>query len=64
MENVIGIDRRQIGNEQTGMWTGGLTSAWGPEGKALIVHEKELILNKFQTEDMFYLAELAQAYIR
>lgn len=54
----------EAGNEHTGMWTGGLTSAWGPEGKALIVHEKELILNKFQTEDMFYLAELAQAYIR
>lgn len=56
-------DETEAGNEHKGMWTGGLTSAWGPEGKALIVHEKELILNKFQTEDMFYLAELAQAYV-
>lgn len=33
--------------------TGGLTSAWGPEGKMLMVHENELILNSDQTNKFF-----------
>lgn len=47
-----------------GAATGGYLDAWGPEGKLLVVHEKELILNKFQTEDLFVLANMAQAYIQ
>ena len=37
----------------TGAATGGLTSAWGPEGKMLMVHENELILNSDQTNKFF-----------
>ena len=31
---------------------GGLMSAWGPEGKFAMMHEKELVLNKHDTENM------------
>ena len=31
--------------------TGGYTGAWGPEGKLAVLHEKELILNKHDTEN-------------
>jgi hypothetical protein len=37
----------------TGAATGGLTSSWGPEGKMLMVHESELILNKDETSSFF-----------
>jgi hypothetical protein len=36
-----------------GAATGGLTSDWGPEGKMLMVHENELILNADQTNKFF-----------
>ena len=36
-----------------GAATGGLTTAWGPEGKLLTVHENELILNSEQTDRFF-----------
>lgn len=32
--------------------TGGYTGAWGPEGKLAFLHEKELILNKDDTENI------------
>lgn len=38
--NVIGFD------------TGGYTGAWGPSGKAAVLHEKELVLNKDDTANM------------
>ena len=38
---------------EEGAATGGLTSAWGPEGKMLMVHESELILNKDETNEFF-----------
>jgi hypothetical protein len=31
--------------------TGGYTGAWGPEGKLAVLHEKEIILNKQDTEN-------------
>lgn len=36
-----------------GAATGGLTSNWGPQGKMLMVHENELILNADQTKKFF-----------
>ena len=36
-----------------GAATGGLTSDWGPQGKMLMVHENELILNADQTNKFF-----------
>ena len=32
--------------------TGGYTGAWGPDGKVAMLHEKELILNKQDTENI------------
>jgi hypothetical protein len=33
--------------------TGGMTTSWGPEGKMMMVHENELILNSDQTNRFF-----------
>lgn len=41
-----------VHNAMTKMASGGYTGAWGPEGKAAILHEKELILNKADTANM------------
>ena len=40
------LDFRNIGFD-----TGGYTGAWGPEGRAALLHEKELVLNKHDTEN-------------
>jgi hypothetical protein len=32
--------------------TGGYTGAWGPEGKLAFLHEKELVLNKNDTDNI------------
>ena len=32
--------------------TGGYTGSWGSEGRLAILHEKELVLNKYDTENM------------
>ena len=32
--------------------SGGYTGSWGSEGRAAILHEKELVLNKTDTENM------------
>ena len=32
--------------------TGGYTGSWGSEGKLAVLHEKELVLNKYDTENM------------
>lgn len=34
-----------------GFFTGGYTGEWGPEGKLAMLHEKELVLNKQDTEN-------------
>ena len=32
--------------------TGGFTGAWGPEGKLAMLHEKELVLNQDDTDNL------------
>ena len=32
--------------------TGGYTGMWGPEGKLALLHEKEIVLNKDDTENL------------
>ena len=32
--------------------TGGYTGAWGQAGKLAVLHEKELVLNKYDTENL------------
>ena len=41
--------------------TGGYTGSWGPEAKAALVHEKELILNSGDTENLLNAVRLIDA---
>lgn len=43
--------------------TGGYTGRWGPEGKAAILHEKELVLNKDDTANMLSMVQIARKVI-
>lgn len=38
--------------DKYGLKTGGYTGAWGPEGKLAFLHEKELVLNQDDTENL------------
>jgi hypothetical protein len=44
--------------------TGGYTGEWGPEGKLAILHQKELVLNAHQTEDLLITMELLDSIIK
>lgn len=50
----------QTYKESIGMATGGYTGAWGPEGRFALLHQKELVLNAKDTENMLQ----AVKYIR
>ena len=39
-------------NTAVKMASGGYTGVWGPEGRAAILHEKELVLNRTDTENL------------
>lgn len=55
-EILIGRDGTATGwvalTDIEGYNTGGYTGAWGPEGKLAVLHEKELILNAQDTENL------------
>ena len=40
--------------------TGGYTGAWGPDGKLAMLHEKELVLNKEDTENMLKMVSMVR----
>lgn len=40
------------GEIPTGFATGGYTGAWGPNGRMAVLHEKELVLNAMDTENL------------
>ena len=42
------------------MATGGYTGAWGPEGKTAILHEKELVLNKTDTQNILEAVDMVR----
>ena len=44
--------------------TGGYTGEWGPEGKLALLHQKELVLNASQTEDLLMTMELLDSIIK
>lgn len=49
--NIIDVSRD--GYSPTALYnTGGYTGAWGPEGKLAVLHEKELVLNAQDTENI------------
>ena len=41
--------------------TGGYTGAWGSEGKFLLAHEKELILNKYDTANILSAVDIVRS---
>ena len=43
--------------------TGGYTGAWGPEGKLAVLHEKEIVLNKDDTENMLKILDIVNNQI-
>lgn len=43
--------------------TGGMTPAWGSEGKFLLAHEKELILNKADTSNLIKVVDVTRGII-
>ena len=52
------------GFEGTRLWeffdTGGYTGSWGPEGKLAVLHQKELILNAMDTENILSAVSLVR----
>ncbi|NFV47493.1 hypothetical protein FDJ70_07375 [Clostridium botulinum] len=55
-------DADRIREKYSSFDTGGYTGDWGDNGKLAILHEKELILNKSQTEDILNTVRLLQQY--
>ena len=51
----------QITPKPAAMDTGGYTGEWGPEGKFLLAHEKELILNKQDTANILRAVDIVRA---
>lgn len=47
-------------NKYTTLDTGGYTGEWGTEGKLAILHEKELVLNKKDTQNILSAVEIAR----
>jgi hypothetical protein len=43
---------RTVFGDDSSMDTGGYTGAWGNSGKLAVLHEKELVLNKSDTENI------------
>lgn len=51
LKNLVIADKRR-GKKYEGRFdTGGYTGSWGPEGRLAVLHEKELVLNKQDTEN-------------
>ena len=42
---------KQLKKDAAQLNTGGYTGDWGPEGKLAVLHEKELVLNRQDTEN-------------
>jgi hypothetical protein len=44
--------------------SGGFTGAWGPEGRLAVLHEKELILNKQDTENFLIATDILRNVVK
>ncbi|MGM1044890.1 MAG: phage tail tape measure protein [Bacillota bacterium] len=44
--------------------TGGMTPAWGKEGKFLLAHEKELVLNKSDTSNLLKMVDITRGIVQ
>jgi hypothetical protein len=58
---LSGINLTKKTEKAASMDTGGYTGAWGSEGKWLLAHEKELILNKSDTANILSAVELVRS---
>ena len=47
-----------------GLATGGYTGSWGPEGKLAILHEKEMVLNKEDTNNLLSIMNIMDRMLR
>ena len=45
----------------SGYDTGGYTGDWGPEGKLAVLHEKEIVLNKYDTQNILQAVETVRS---
>ena len=41
--------------------TGGYTGVWGPEGRLAMLHQKEIVLNAYDTENLLHAVEIVRA---
>ncbi|MBT2759836.1 transglycosylase SLT domain-containing protein [Paenibacillus sp. ISL-20] len=53
----------QIKNIVMSAKTGGMTPSWGSEGKFLLAHEKELILNKVDTSNLIKAVDITRGIV-
>jgi hypothetical protein len=44
--------------------TGGYTGEWGPEGRLAMLHEKELVLNAADTQNLLHIMEIMDQIIK
>ena len=59
ISRIGGGDLGWLTKEQiSGYDTGGYTGAWGPEGKLAILHQKEIVLNEEDTQNLLSSVEL------
>lgn len=62
------LDRYTLENIMQGGWaafdTGGYTGAWGPEGKLAVLHEKEIVLNATDTQNLLRIMEIMDQVIK
>ena len=49
---------KKLREEPKELKTGGYTGSWGPEGKLAVLHEKELVLNRQDTENFLSAAAM------
>jgi hypothetical protein len=47
-----------VTGKTVGYATGGYTGEWGPEGKLAVLHEKEIVLNKHDTENLLMAVDM------
>ena len=57
------LDFYYLGQVFTGFKTGGYTGSWGPEGRLAILHQKELVLNAADTENLLDTVQIVRGTI-
>ncbi len=62
---AVGIDIKQLKDLGiTGLDTGGYTGEWGSDGRLAVLHQKELVLNADDTENMLNIVGMVRDLVR